>query len=149
VKDYLFKFFDWCKVQIMLWKKDGPVLFDEREIWWCRIGLNVGTEIFGKGNQLARPVLIFKKFNGHSFLAIPLTTKNKEGIWYVPVAHGGNKRIGILSQVRTLDSRRLISRIGTLSDTSFADIQLAFDHFYCSLKILTPPDETGLGGKSQ
>ena len=30
----------------------------EREIWWCSVGLNVGTEIYGKGEDFARPVLI-------------------------------------------------------------------------------------------
>jgi hypothetical protein len=28
----------------------------EKEIWWCRVGLNIGTEVYGKGKDYMRPV---------------------------------------------------------------------------------------------
>lgn len=28
------------------------------EIWWCSIGLNIGSEIYGKGWTYARPVIV-------------------------------------------------------------------------------------------
>ena len=37
----------------------------EQEIWWCSIGLNVGTEIYGKGEDFARPVLIINSKLGN------------------------------------------------------------------------------------
>ena len=89
------------------------------------MGLNIGTEIFGKGSQFARPVLIFKKFNKDSFLGIPLTSKLKEGKWYVPVLLGETVRTGILSQIRVFDGRRLICKTGTLNDNHFLDIKKA------------------------
>ena len=46
--------------------------FSEREIWWCRIGHNIGFEENGKNRQFSRPVLIFRKFNQALFLRISL-----------------------------------------------------------------------------
>ena len=57
---------------------DQPnIYFQEGEIWWCRLGVNVGHEEDGKGSSHSRPVLIFKKFNRFVFWALPLSTKLK------------------------------------------------------------------------
>ena len=37
-----------------------------REVWWCSLGLNVGTEQDGKHTAFERPVLILRKFNRES-----------------------------------------------------------------------------------
>ncbi len=55
---------------------DGP-FFKEREIWWVSIGINIGHEEDGKGEQYSRPVLILKKFNKYTFSGIPLSTTKR------------------------------------------------------------------------
>ena len=54
------------------WNKEKKILestanetlvFHEREIWWCSIGLNVGDEQDGKNDYFERPVLVIRKFN--------------------------------------------------------------------------------------
>ncbi len=77
--EYIFAILEWCRVIITLRAEDKKVLFKEGEIWWCSIGMNVGTEIFGKGRRFTRPVLVFKKFGSYSFLGIPITSQEKEG----------------------------------------------------------------------
>lgn len=37
------------------------LVFHEREIWWCSIGINVGDEQDGKNERFERPVLVLKK----------------------------------------------------------------------------------------
>jgi len=129
--DYIFALLDWCKTQILLRNQREPVLFKEGEIWWCSIGVNVGVEIFGKDHNFSRPVLIFKRFNADGFLAIPLTTRQKEGSWYVPIRYGGREGRAILNQVRSLDRSRLRSKIGMLTDANIDLIKAAFLNFYC------------------
>ena len=46
----------------------------EREIWFCSIGLNVGSEQNGRNESFERPVLIFKKVSAETFLVLPLTS---------------------------------------------------------------------------
>jgi mRNA interferase MazF len=106
--------------------------FKEGEIWWCGIGLNIGREIFGKGTHFIRPVIVLKKLNKDSFLAIPLTTKLKSGSWYVPISYGGAERRAILSQIRVFDAKRLSEKMGTLSMDNFKIVKDAFLMFYGS-----------------
>jgi mRNA interferase MazF len=35
-----------------------PPLFSEGQVWWCRLGANVGDEQDGKGESFLRPVLV-------------------------------------------------------------------------------------------
>ena len=39
--------------------------------------------MFGKGAKFTRPILVFQKFTGNSFLGLPMTKQEKEGSWYV------------------------------------------------------------------
>jgi len=128
--EYISTLLDWCKAQIPLWSSRSVVVFKEGELWWCRIGMNIGSEIYGKGAAFSRPVLIFKKLNADLFLGIPLTSKLKEGSWYVPVIYNEKEGRAILNQIRTLDRKRLIKRVGTLSEEHFIAIKHAFSEFY-------------------
>src|ERR1700678_3066762 len=122
IKDDFVTIVDWWRASILLRNKKSKPVFNEGEIWWASIGLNIGVEIFGKGDQFARPVIIFKKFNEDSFLGIPLTSKQKEGIWYFSVVHHLIERTAILSQVRVWDARRLLRKIGSLNDAQFLNV---------------------------
>ena len=92
--------------------------------------MNVGVEIFGKGEYFARPAIIFKKFDANSFLGIPLTTRPKTGNWHVPFVYVNKKQYAVLSQIRVLDSRRLRDKIGSLPEASIEEIRKSFAQLY-------------------
>lgn len=93
--------------------------FNEREIWWCSVGINVGSEIFGKGETFSRPVLIIKKFSNHSFLGIPLTTKIKNSHGYYEFTFKGKNICAVLYDLKKMDARRLDDKKGKLSEGEF------------------------------
>lgn len=103
------------------------VLFHEGEIWWTQVGLNVGIEQNGKGNNFLRPVLIFKKYNRQHFLGIPLTTQKmpaKFSFHLTPSTALVKKESWIVfSQIRIMDSKRLHNNMGKLPKRIFEDIQ--------------------------
>lgn len=101
-------------------------LFREQEIWWCSLGANVGFEEDGKNELFERPVLILRKFNKELFLGLPMTSKKKEGKYYYPVHLHDIERSAILSQIRVLSGKRLIRRLGKLSDKQFTGLENAF-----------------------
>lgn len=107
---------------------DKPrVFFHEREVWWSSIGMNIGFEQDGKGNKFLRPVVIFKKFNNQIFWAVPLTTKSKSGKFYLPVdVADGVPRSAILSQLRLMDSKRLLTKLGFISVQNYQEMKKAF-----------------------
>ncbi len=104
----------------------GRVFFHEREVWWCVSGINVGFEQNGRGKQYARPILVFKKFNNEICWALPLTTKQKEGKFYAAIKlEDGVYRKAILSQLRLMDAKRFIHKIGTIPKNNHQEIQKA------------------------
>jgi mRNA interferase MazF len=101
-----------------------PPLFNDREIWWCTFGVNVGSEVCGKNVFFRRPVLIIKKLSQTSFIGVPLSTKSNTGSWYVDVTHSdGMRNTANVAQARYIDYRRLDKRIGTLDSVDFARVQ--------------------------
>lgn len=96
----------------------------KRELWWCALGINVGSEQDGAGDEYRRPVLVFKSMSKQTFLAIPLTTAAKD--------HPLRPEIGLveckearalLSQMRVIDTKRLVRKIGYLDNEVFARIR--------------------------
>lgn len=70
IKSYFLVLLDWWRTMVVLRDERPSKLFNEGEIWWCSIGMNIGVEIYGKGGRFTRPVLIFKKFTANSFLGV-------------------------------------------------------------------------------
>ena len=75
-------FIKWNVLKQKLDRSEKRLIFKERDVWWCSVGVNIGHEENGKDEFFARPVLVIKKFNRHLFYGIPLTTKVKENKYY-------------------------------------------------------------------
>ena len=58
------------------------MFFNEREIWWGSLGINIGFEQDGKNEEFERPLLIIKKFNRSVVWVVPLTTSDKSNKFY-------------------------------------------------------------------
>ena len=126
----------WFEQKEFINQKNPRLFFHPREIWFCALGKNVGHEQNGSGESFARPVLILKKFNAHTFLAVPLTTKIKERPHYYFLENcAGKEACAILSQIRLFDRKRLINRKGLLSRKDFTSIQKAISEM-----VLSPND---------
>ena len=98
----------------------------EGDIWWSSIGENVGSEICGKGNAYTRPVLVFRKLNGNSFWAIPLTSKKHGGSWYAQIDFNGKKQTAIVSQIQIMSVSRLWRKMGELTNGDYEKVSRKF-----------------------
>ena len=125
------RFLAWIGLKAKLHETEHkPPLVSEGDIWWASVGENVGSEVDGKGDAFTRPIIIYKKLGSESLLAIPTSTKQKEGTWYVGFQHKGINEIALLSQIRVISFRRLKERIGTLSNSEMEDIRKGFRNLY-------------------
>lgn len=116
----------WHKKKEGIDHKNKRLFFHEREVWWCSLGVNVGYEQDGKGEGFARPILIFKKFNKEIFWGIPITMANKSGKFYCSIdLKDGKRRCVIVSQIRLLDCKRLLDKIGSISEENYIETQKA------------------------
>ena len=122
------KLFDeWNKVKKIIHSKENIVGYKEREIFWIRLGKNVGSEEFGKGDEYQRPVVIVKKLTNNLFFAIPLTSKIKNGSYFYTFTFKTKKNkiltnTAMILQLRTFDKKRLMGRIGTMPKNDFENL---------------------------
>src|SRR3954465_7462545 len=99
-------FNEWLPLKEVLHLKEKVIFFKEREVWWCTLGANIGFEQDGKNKNFERPVLILKKFNRDSVLAIPLTSRIKKHRYTFVFTHNGQQFSALLSQVRLISTKR-------------------------------------------
>jgi len=110
----------WNKVKQDIDGQIDLVLFHEREIWWCALGVNVGFEQDGKHDNFERPVLILKKFNRDVALVVPLTTKHKNNKYYYKLE--GRDSFVVLSQIKLISVKRLIRKAGSVSRRELEEV---------------------------
>lgn len=113
---YIKDFDGWNEKKKSLDKNYRGKFFGEKEVWLCCVGVNVGSEQDGKGDMFIRPVYILKKINQKTFLGIPMTSKLKQDSNHVCFYFDYNISSAIVSQIKNLDSRRLLVKIGITSD---------------------------------
>jgi mRNA interferase MazF len=125
VNSIYFKDFDKCNVvKKETDQKEIDFFFKQQEVWWIRAGLNIGIESNGKGAEFARPVLILKKHNKYSCLVVSLTTKEKQSDSQVKLDEVNYPTIFVkLSQLKTIDSRRLVSKLLFVNQLAFVKVK--------------------------
>jgi mRNA interferase MazF len=128
---FIKNFIDWFRVKPKLDQLNHkPPFVEEGNIWWCYIGENIGTEISGKGDKFSRPVLILRKLSKFTFLTAPLSTKIKQGSWYVKFFQNDKEVVACLNQIKIIDYRRLDDRIGKIDNSDFEKVKKCFNDLY-------------------
>ena len=102
-----------------------------KEIWNVKLGTNIWFEEDGKGWFL-RPVLVIKKIWNLYFI-LPLTTKWKSNnIFYhdiISIDFGKPSSV-MLSQARTIDSKRFILKIWQIDNQEYIKIKNTLQRMY-------------------
>lgn len=116
----------WNKRKKQIHVKNENKLYHAREVWWCALGVNVGFEQDGTGVAGERPVLILKGFSKQVCLVIPLTTSEKKNPYHISLGKvDGRNAFAIISQIRLIDTKRLINKISFVEQALFEKIRKA------------------------
>ncbi len=99
------------------------------EIWWCAVGINLGSEIDGKHLYYERPVLVAKRCSNNLFFGIPLTSKLKHGSFFTSINYNGKVGTAVLAQARMMSSKRLLRSMCIVEDTELRRVLGAFVDF--------------------
>lgn len=124
------EFDNWNKVKMHLelhGRQPNPA---QGEIWWAGVGRNLGSEINGKNEVFSRPILIYKKLSRYKYMAVPLTSKEHIGSWYVNFVQNGKNQTAVLSDARIMSIKRLYSRLGKVDESDMQKIRQAFIELY-------------------
>lgn len=113
----------WNKVKKKTNSTENEVIFYEREIWWTKIGLNVGMEIDGNHELFLRPVIIARKFNKYMALVIPVTRQDKSNKYYFDIK-GVDEKVykACLSHIKTISSKRLLRKIDMVDKDEYLEL---------------------------
>ena len=125
------KFDEWNEIKKEADYDDKVVGFRNRDIFYMKMGENIGFEQNGKGDDFVRPVIILKKFNKDMFFGIPLSTKIKDGKFYYKFSFVKRNNeemtnIALLSQMKLYSSKRLLNQIGTINKDDFEKLKVNF-----------------------
>lgn len=116
----------WNISKKILHERDSRIFYHEGEIWWCSLGVNIGSEQDGTGKYFDRPIIILRGFSESVFLGLVLIGRKKEGEHFFPLGVVEDREsTAVLSQIRTLDTRRLRNCIGVLDKDTFDKLKSA------------------------
>jgi mRNA interferase MazF len=124
------KYDQWFTLKPKINSKTKFATFKKRDVFWCHLGENIVSEEDGKGEFYSRPVTIIKVFNNQFYLVVPLTTKIKENKYYVQFEFLGKPQSAMISQIRSVDARRLKSKLGTISNQDYDKITNELSKFW-------------------
>lgn len=121
------RFLEWIGIKEKIHTEKLSPTFEEREIWWVNIGENIGHEENGRGDDFARPFVVIRKFNKELLFGVPCSSVIKENKYYfkIVVQAGNFKTAAMLSQARTISSKRLLNVVDKMGKESFGGLKKA------------------------
>ena len=96
-----------------------------RDIFWLKVGKNIEHEVYGKGEEFLRPVIIIRQLTSDLFVGVPTTSTKKENNDYFHTITYKNRKnttvssVAMLLQFKTYSKKRLLSKIGTVQKSEF------------------------------
>lgn len=121
----------WVKVKQKLDVSSDNIYVRAGEIRWVSIGVNIGSEIDGKGPSFTRPCLILHVIGGSLALVIPFTSQKKTNKqFYQRVKLGHFDSYVCLSQLRIVSQKRIFKRIIKMPAEQFRALKQDIFAFY-------------------
>ena len=127
---YIKDFDSWNEMQKQLNSDDRQVNIRAGEIRWVAFGVNIGSEIDGKGKSFTRPALIVHVIGSNLALVVPLSTKVKDMVGYIPFEFHGRIVSLCVHQSRTISQKRILSRKGRISENKLGKIKEQLKKFF-------------------
>ncbi len=121
------KFDEWNEVKKRTNNTKFKLGIKSREIYWIKIGQNIGDEEYGKGKAFSRPVLIVRQLTSDLFIGIPLTSILRDDDYFYSFTFQTKKGIvnnsAMLLQIRAFSKKRITSKLGKMSVEDFEQIK--------------------------
>ena len=121
------KYDEWNEIKKKVAKNSRKLGIKPREIFWVKIGQNIGSEEYGKDKEFVRPVIIVRKLTSDLFIGIPVTSSLKDNAYfhkfkYKNKTKGMVENSAMIVQFRTYSIKRVLSKIGKIDIDNFKQI---------------------------
>ena len=114
----------WNEVKKQTEKNRRKLSIKEREIFWIKIGQNIGDEEYGKDKNFARPVIVINQLTNGLFIGVPLTSTIKNNDYFHSFEYN-NKQNGITNnsamilQLKAFSIKRVMNKAGVVNKNDF------------------------------
>lgn len=97
------------------------------DIFWAKIGQNIGSEEYGKNKNFSRPVIVIRKLTSDLFIGIPIISTIKDNDYFHSFEYNNRvngivKNSAMILQVRTYSIKRLMNKAGVINKDDFIKI---------------------------
>jgi mRNA-degrading endonuclease toxin of MazEF toxin-antitoxin module len=116
-------FNSWNKLKKELENSETDIFFNEWQIWWLTLWLNLKQESCWKWEVFRRPVLVLKKLSSKIFIWVPLSSKIKKWTWFVNYTHHWTELTALIYQIRMFDNIRFQRKIWEMDEADFLKIK--------------------------
>ena len=123
-------FDQWGKVKKQINVKKVPITIRSGDVRWVILGVNVASEIDGKGDLFLRPALILHVIGADLALVVPLTSKQKSIPGYIPFALKKKFCSLCLHQIKVVSQNRILHRLEHVADNRVREVQKHIMVFY-------------------
>lgn len=118
------RFDNWNHVKKTTEKNTRKLGIRPRDIFWAKIGQNIGSEEYGKNENFSRPIIVIKKLTRDLFIGIPLTSTIKHNDYfhsfeYTNRSNGLTQNSAMILQLRTYSLKRLMNKTGVINKDDF------------------------------
>jgi len=127
---YIKDFDSWNQVKKRIQGETRHIAMRKGEIRWTSCGINLGSEIDGKGVSFTRPALILHVVGSELALTIPLSSKRKDIAGYIAFEWKGKTMSLCIHQMRIMSQKRILDRIGRVSENRLDEIKSTVKEFY-------------------
>jgi mRNA interferase MazF len=126
-----FKDFDkWNSVKKRIHKQERRVNIRAGEVRWVCCGVNIGSEIDGKGESFTRPMLVVHVIGSTLALVIPLSTRVKNVVGYVSFEFQQKHIALCVHQMRVISQKRILTRKGKISENRLEAVKTEIEKFF-------------------
>ncbi len=120
---------NWNEIKKKCSTNERELGIKSREIFWAKIGLNIGSEEYGKDKNFARPIIIIRKLTSDLFIGVQITSTIKNNDYfhkftYTNKQNGETKNSAMILQVKVFSIKRLMNKIGIVNKKDFEEIIL-------------------------
>jgi mRNA interferase MazF len=133
---YFKDFLNWVKVKIRINNEENRVgdnkseVIRKGEVRWTTLGVNIGREMDGKGDNFARPALVLHTIGDSLALIAPITSKKKKIPGYIDFNWLDKSDCICINQIRIISTKRLLKRIVKVSDKKLKAVKDFVREFY-------------------
>ncbi len=138
---------EWNEIKKQTQQINSNLCIKAREIYWTRIGINIGNEEYGKGSDFVRPVIIIRQLTHDLFIGVPTTTTIKSNNDYFhnisyreKINHTVVQSSAMILQQKVFSKKRLLSKIGTVNKEEFKVIVLKLKNLIDPTEVVGLPE---------